>query len=240
MATTTPAGAGIIKYVLFTLVLIIVGVGGCLLVLPFYQSIEARMLLGEAIKASADGQSIRAIKELDEVIVLDPKSYQAYVNRGLVYTQTEDYDKAAEDFQKALQISPRNEQLLFDCGYAYEKTDDYKNALAIYHQAVTFHPESSMAYNNLAWLLATCPQAEFRDGKKAVDYATKACDLSQWKDPASLDTLASAYAEVGDFDHALQWENVALSCPNFNPTDAAEARDRLVLYQSHKPYHREQ
>jgi len=90
----------------------------------------------------------------------------------------------------------------------------------------------------LALLRATCPVAELRDGTKAVELATKACELTNWKDSDYVDALAAAYAEAGDFDSAVKWQKEAI---NLLPEHAsAEARrdyeSRLKLYQSSKPY----
>jgi len=87
-------------------------------------------------------------------------------------------------------------------------------------------------------LQATFPDAEFRDGAKAVENATKACELTTWKNAWFVNTLAAAYAEAGDFNSAVKWQKKAIdlldkaSCSGY-PVDF-EAR--LKLYQSGKPY----
>ncbi len=73
------------------------------------------------------------------------------------------------------------------------------------------------------------------DGKRAVESATKACELSNGKDPNSIDTLAAACAEAGDFDQAVKRQSQAIDLL----TDAKEKEDfvtRLKLYREKKPY----
>jgi hypothetical protein len=91
--------------------------------------------------------------------------------------------------------------------------------------------------NNLAWFWATCPNAQYRDGKKAVDLATKACEITGWKYAELLGTLAAAYAEAGDFDSAV---TVQTDSNTLNPDAGSKARGeaRLKLYQEKKPYRR--
>jgi hypothetical protein len=54
-----------------------------------------------------------------------------------------------------------------------------------------------------AWLLATCPDAKWRDGSKAVQYATEACELTAWNEAGMINTLSAALAEAGRFDEAV-------------------------------------
>jgi len=97
------------------------------------------------------------------------------------------------------------------------------------------------AYSNLAWLLAVCPDAKVRNGKKAIEYAKKACELSEWETPSWFGALAAAYAEAGDFDNAVKWQTKYLDAnyPNSSPSNDTpeKARQRLGLYEQKKPYH---
>jgi hypothetical protein len=72
-----------------------------------------------------------------------------------------------------------------------------------------------------------------------VEYAAKAFELSEWKSPDFIDTLAAAYAEVGDFEQAIKWEMKYLGTSNLSEKESTDAKSRLALYQAHKPYHAE-
>jgi Flp pilus assembly protein TadD len=110
------------------------------------------------------------------------------------------------------------------------------DAIADYNEAIRLQPDYAKAYNNLAWLWAVCSEDRIRDGRKAEDYAKKACELTEWKSPNCIDTLAAACAETGDFGEAVKWERKYLE---FNlPKEAADsARRRLSLFEMKKPYH---
>ncbi len=56
------------------------------------------------------------------------------------------------------------------------------------------------ACDRQAWLRATCPDAELRDAKRAVESAKEACERTKSSNPDHLISLAAAHAEAGDFD----------------------------------------
>ena len=95
-------------------------------------------------------------------------------------------------------------------------------------------PENHEFKNGLAWIHATCPDARYRDGKKAVVLATKSCEPSQWKNACDLNILAAACAESGDFESAVKWETRAIE---LGGDDKQEQELRLELYRERKPYH---
>ena len=89
----------------------------------------------------------------------------------------------------------------------------------------------------LAWLLATCPDPAFRDGRTAVAEAMQACERSEWKHTRSIDVLTAAYAETGDFAQALNYERQALASDRVDPRARGRMEDRLALYRRGLPYH---
>jgi hypothetical protein len=116
---------------------------------------------------------------------------------------------------------------------------EYGKAAADLTEAITLNPYDPSTHNNLAWLLATCPKREVRDGRKAVVHGTRACELTGWKNANLLDTLAAAHAECGDFEEAAKWAMKATILGFDDKVFLERARGRLRLYQSGKPYREE-
>jgi len=109
---------------------------------------------------------------------------------------------------------------------------EFAEAISDYEAAVRVDPGYALGFKDLAWLRATCPVAEFRDGAKAVEQATKASELTNWKKAHYVGT------EAGDFDSAVKWHKKAFDLlpEEQQPTYQAIFESRLKLYQSGKPY----
>lgn len=94
-----------------------------------------------------------------------------------------------------------------------------------------------VSLGNVAWILATCPEAEFRDGNRALELSLKLLEVNQ-NDPTHLDNLAAAYAEVGDFSLAIETQKRAIDAlahsAERNKTD--EFQQRLHIYQQNRAY----
>ena len=89
--------------------------------------------------------------------------------------------------------------------------------------------------DGIAWVRATSPDARYRNGAVAVEYATKACELSKWNHWGRIDTLAAAYAEQGNFEEAIRWQTKAIELAPTEP-DKKEGRELLDLYKTGQPY----
>src|SRR5262245_9318985 len=219
-------------------------------VIPVEQAIE---FFTDSIRANPDdphGYTMRAIirreeknehdialGDLNEAIRLDPTSAASYNNRGVARERKKEYDGAIADFDEAIRLDPKSALAYSNRGLAREAKGEYDGALADFDEAIRLDPRSAEAYNTRAWVWATCPEAKYRDGRRAIESATRACELSGWKDANHLDTLAAAYAEAGDFEAAVERQSRANAL--FSDAGAkAAGQERLELYREKKPYRR--
>lgn len=169
-------------------------------------------------------------------IAANPQDLAAYTSRGIASKERGDFDRAIADHSHVIEKHPKPAAAYVNRGNVWAQKEAHDAALSDYAAAIRHDPSLLAAYNNLAWALATRPEPELRDGRRAVEAAKKACELTNWKNPECLDTLAAAYAETGDFDRAVQCSNQAMS--GSHPQAIAYRRffERRQMYQNRLPY----
>ena len=160
----------------------------------------------------------------------------AFVERAMLYLKKDEINKALDDFNEAVKLAPSSPTVYGGRAQVYEKKGDYAKAGADFEEAAKVAPKDAMAINNLAWFLATCPEAAQRDGKRAVEQAKQAAEMSDHKQHGILDTLAAAYAEAGDFAEAVKWQKKAIELGP-SAEDKKKYEERAALYEMKKPYH---
>ena len=107
-----------------------------------------------------------------------------------------------------------------------------------YEKALKYRRKFPSVENNLAWLLATLPDAALRNGARAVELAEGICRRFDYQELLFLDTLAAAYAEVARFQDALDTARKAVEMAEAqeNKQLADEIRNRWKLYEENRPY----
>lgn len=110
--------------------------------------------------------------------------------------------------------------------------------MAAWRIVLRLNPNHLAVLNQTAWVLATNPDAAVRNGAEAVELAERAAGLAGGRQPAVLDTLAAAFAEVGRFREAVQITNetLALARSQGNRRLAEALEERLALYQAGTPF----
>ena len=205
---------------------------------------DAEALYGRGVSDECSGQYDAAIGDLDSAIRLDPR-WRAYRARGIAYEQTGDYARALADFDAAIDLNPGEPSIYLERASLYARSGQVSAAIADLNTATAVAGRQSpyTYFDGYAWLLATSPAGQLRNGPMAVKYATYAADMTIWQNGLILDTLAAAYAENDQFDQAvkwqkkaceLQWENDPARTPEFQKMHA-----RLALYEKQQPYREE-
>jgi tetratricopeptide (TPR) repeat protein len=187
-----------------------------------------------ALAYGQKGAYDQALADFTETLRLDPKNALAYFDRGLLYSRKAAHALAVADFDQALRLEELDTPPSHDRGAAQREMRTEKATAKNYAKLLLPDAAHAPAYNSLAWIWATSPDESRRDGKRAVAYATKGCELSDWKDANFLSTLAAASAECGQFKEAIAWQQKALALVQGD--EAAKLRARLETYQAGRAY----
>jgi tetratricopeptide (TPR) repeat protein len=179
----------------------------------------------------------KAIADYTEAIRLNPKYAYAYVSRGSARRETKEYEKAIGDYTEAIRLDAKYAYAYVGRGNVRREMKDYEKAIGDYTEAINVSQNYFEGHRSLAWLLATCPVQKYRDGHKAIEQATKACELTRWNNSNCLDTLSAAYAETKNFKEAINFEHKSLYLPYWDKQHRDEAQERLKLYEQRRPYH---
>ncbi len=182
------------------------------------------------------GDYDKAIADFSEAIHLAPRQPGNYYNRAQAWDRKHEYDKAIADFQSALRLLPNFAQAYDERAVTRMHRREYDRALADLNKAIRIDPKLASAYSNRARLWASCPNARYRSGKKAVESATMACKLTVWKNAENITVLAAAYAEAGDFASAVKWQTKSNELA-VGADVIKQGEDLLKLYRAKKPYH---
>lgn len=181
----------------------------------------------------------KAIDDFGYVISHTERSVPLCLLRGSCELQLGRLNEARRDLAFALKSSPRNTDANSLMLKLCAKEGDQAATQRQLHNVLSLIEKSpsEKLCNQVAWLMATSPDEKLRDGRRAVLYATQACELSEWKNATIVDTLAAACAEAGDFANAVKWEQDYLGRPGLTEEQIQSAQKRLDLFQRFLPYH---
>ena len=202
----------------------------------------------DAVAAPASARRIdiqQARQHYLSTLALNPDFVGARINLGNLEASVGDYNAAIRCYQDALRRDPRSAKAHYNL--AVTLADPLvklgqKDELVVKHlrEALRLKPDWVAPMNNLAWMLATHEKKEIRNGPEAVRLATRACQLTGYKDARVLGALDAAYAEAGRFPEAIDTarKGCALALAASENELADDARARLELYQAGKPFHK--
>lgn len=181
----------------------------------------------------------KAAEQYDSSVTLNPKHVPGYLGRAVVRFEQAD-DKGGEaDLDQAAKLMPNDPSVYVARASAAYRRGKYTDSNKELGDALRLNPKHAGALNLRAWVLAVCPDAEYRDGAKAVDFATRACEETKWKSAGYIDTLAAAYAEAGKWDDALKWQKKAMEDADLVKSEGKDAKERLKMYEEKKAFREE-
>jgi len=184
------------------------------------------------------GRHGEAVDHFEKAIQLVPGEASFYSNLGLTLFRLGHRNRAVALYNKAVQLDPNSANAHDNLAIALTRLGRLDEAILHYRKAVEIEPNRLSAIASLAWLLATHPLAERRDGEEALVLAQRGCQLTGYAHPGPLNSLAAAYAELGRFDQAVKAAERALDLAKRAGDQqlAAEISPTLDSYRSGAPY----
>jgi tetratricopeptide (TPR) repeat protein/serine/threonine protein kinase len=112
------------------------------------------------------------------------------------------WERLAAKFPKSVDYQNHLTQCQFNLAVLLAANGRPEEADKAYRKLLEMAPQNAVSHNNLAWLLATCPEPKFRDTGRAIAEAKKAVELAS-KEGNHWNTLGAAHYYAGDWKAAI-------------------------------------
>lgn len=201
------------------------------------KKVDPNQLITHLLEAEilvAQGNFDEAIANLEKLVPLAPDQTKLLEPLATFYLVGGYPRKSIDTFTKIIELEPENYRALRFRGDANLNIGNHAAAVADFDEAYKLNQDDEGLLNNFAWVLATSPDDDVRDGKRALELATKAAEKSSYSVPHILSTLAAAYAETGDFEKAKEWSAKAVELGENEETRDQLAKE-LASYEEGKP-----
>jgi tetratricopeptide (TPR) repeat protein len=184
------------------------------------------------------GEMQKALNDCNEAVRLQPGNGVVWSDRGWVFVILGENQKAIADLDRAIKLDPSAAISFARRGFAYGAAGNYARARADFEQAIRLDGNNPVGYGALAWLLATAPEPQFRDGGRAIAYAEHAMKLPDGEVSWIIAALAAGQAEAGHFKEAVKTQERAISeTPTQYAALVKQQHELLADYQAGKPFH---
>ncbi|MBA62020.1 MAG: hypothetical protein CMJ76_06600 [Planctomycetaceae bacterium] len=180
------------------------------------------------------GDYYRAAKLLEALLQFLPADNEMRIRVAMDYSMAEEFESAIKQINVAIERNKEDWIGYYSRADIYLSMGEHAKAVADYEKAYEYNQTHDNLLNNWAWTLATSDNEEVRNGKKSVELALKACEVSEYKKPHILSTLGAAYAETGDFENAKKWAKKAVEIGRDDIQEHLELE--LKSYEDGKPW----
>lgn len=170
---------------------------------------------------------------------IQPNSFNTLENLASALAATGHFKEAIENYRKAIQADPKHPETFLYLGMTLGQAGRIREAVVAYQTALKLNPDLPGALNNLALIRATSSDDTLRNGPEAVQLAERACQLTHFRQPQFVETLAAAYAEAGRFHEAQATAAAAARLAAAAGLTAQAERDRqwVERFRAGQPFH---
>jgi tetratricopeptide (TPR) repeat protein len=201
---------------------------------------EGRGILMRSALAAQEKRFGDAIADLKLLLQADPTNESLRLQLAGYYVADKRPRRAIELLTAILDDNEKSVDALRSRGDALLSVGKHAEAIADYEKALSIEPDNTGVLNNLAWVMATSPEEGVRNAKRSIELATKACELTEYKQAHILSTLASGYAESGDWETAIKWSSKAVEVGSDEAETVDQLKKELESYKEKKPWREKQ
>jgi protein O-mannosyl-transferase len=178
-----------------------------------------------------------AAVQFTEALRLRPDNPDAHINLAHLLEEQGQFDQAIQHVHAAMKSRPLTTDDYLQLSRLLLEARRYPEAIETLRDARAAAPAHLHAANELAWLLATCPDAGSRRPDEAIQISEQVCNQTQHRVPELLDTLAASYAAAGRFTEAVQAARQAVDLAETQKQAllAATIKSRLADYRQQRP-----
>jgi tetratricopeptide (TPR) repeat protein len=190
-----------------------------------------------------------AIADIQGLLQTDPTNNEYRLRLAQYYVGDKRPRKAIESLTSIIENVPDDateddkavkEDALRSRGDALLSVGKHAEAIKDYEEALKIDPEDTGVLNNMAWVLATSPDDGVRNADRSIELGLKACELTKYQRPHILSTLASGYAEKGDWETAIKWSSKAVELGGEEKEVGEQLKKELESYKEKKPWREKQ
>src|SRR5215510_4573934 len=188
-----------------------------------------------AILLAKQNKHVEVIPHLQYILSADPKDVATRFFLAQELIRAERPDEALLEFSKVAEEDPNNEQALLEQVTLLQQRQQFEQALTRLKKAHAQYPQKERTAELLAFLLATSPQFDLRDGAQSLEIAQEIYKVRASPEHCAL--VAMALAELGRCAEAAEWQRRAMAAAEQErKTDLlAQLSDDLKLYETGKP-----
>jgi Tfp pilus assembly protein PilF len=179
-----------------------------------------------------------AVALLDKHLASETSNVLALVTAGQLCASADETTRSAAFFGAARQLAPDFDDAVIGYASAINRNGESVAALGVLKDAITSQPENAKLLNATGWLLATTSDDRIRNGNEAEALARKSAQILGQPNIFTLDTIAAAKAEQGQFEMAAKTaEQAAEMAEKANLKEQAkQIAARADLYAHQKKY----
>ncbi|MFQ5600820.1 MAG: tetratricopeptide repeat protein, partial [Candidatus Krumholzibacteriia bacterium] len=196
-----------------------------------------RGYLAQAAALAELGRHDEAVLQYQRAVKLEPQNAQAHFELAVALTRRQRFSRAVEHYEGALALDPRHLDARDNLSLVYTMLGRHAEAIRLLRDGLDQEPDHVRMTERLAWLLATTPDPELRNGAEAVGLAERVVRSARERLPQALKTKAAALADVGRFEEAIATARQAaeLAQERNDPALAARIRTHIERYEARMP-----